>query len=187
MIHIKGHDQVELITSIRGESNERNVPVASILDDVDRFGFGEWIGHEEFCIELRSRFVVSPDLEKVLQIVGKIDVEEKVRVEDDGISQKVTVNRGVSGGMKEPNVPAPVTVALRPYRTFTEIDQPESEFLFRIRQSDRGVACALFEADGGKWRSIARESIRAWLEAEIQRAFTSGDADVPGITPSIIA
>ena len=183
-IHVKSHEEVALITDVRGISNERNTPAVALLDDVERYQFGKWIGHEEFCIQLRSRFVPTDDLARVLAIVGKIDVESSVKLEDDGVSQHVTVKKGISGGLKE-EAPAPVTVSLQPYRTFVEIEQPVSAFLFRIRQTDEGVKCALFEADGGRWRGTARASIRSWFA----RAFssdTAGGAQMEEL-PAIIA
>lgn len=56
---------------------------------------------------------------------------------------------------------------LRPYRTFREVEQPASEFVFRLRSLNGEVPwCALFEADGGKWKLDAVLKIKAWLEAE---------------------
>ena len=51
--------------------------------------------------------------------------------------------------MADVKVPNPVT--LRPFRTFIEVEQPESKFIFRMREGGR---CAIFEADGahGSWR-----------------------------------
>ena len=59
----------------------------------------------------------------------------------------------------EGKVPSPAD--LQPYRTFLEVPQPESQFIFRI--NERGN-CALFEADGGLWKYHAMESIKLFLE-----------------------
>ena len=60
-------------------------------------------------------------------------------------------------------------VRLSPYRTFREIEQPESQFLLRIRTDDRGNAeVALFEADGGVWRNEARLRIAEYLKEHIK-------------------
>ena len=45
---------------------------------------------------------------------------------------------------------------LRPYRTFKEIDQPESQFLLRLNENGN---IGLFEADGGMWKLEAKKSI----------------------------
>jgi hypothetical protein len=54
---------------------------------------------------------------------------------------------------------------LSPYRTFRELNQPESAFIFRMRGGGEGKApqCALFEADGGKWKLDAVQAIKLWL------------------------
>ena len=62
-------------------------------------------------------------------------------------------------------VPNPVT--LRPYRTFTEVTQPESEFVFRMKDDSMSVYCALFEADGGAWKREAMKNIKEHLEVEL--------------------
>lgn len=55
-----------------------------------------------------------------------------------------------------------------PYRTFTEVAQPMSNFIFRVKDNDRyGVTCALFEADGGAWKNEAKANIKAHLEKEL--------------------
>lgn len=55
-------------------------------------------------------------------------------------------------------------VPLRPFRTFQEVEQPESEFLLRL---DEDGNIGLFEADGGMWRLTARQTIKAFLEAKL--------------------
>ncbi len=48
------------------------------------------------------------------------------------------------------------------------MDQPESAFVFRMRDDGRdGVQCAIFEADGGAWKNEAMENIRAYLQDEL--------------------
>lgn len=64
-------------------------------------------------------------------------------------------------------IPSPVT--LKPYRTFTEVEQPESQFVFRMKEDKYdGVQCALFEADGGAWKLGAMEYIKEYLERELE-------------------
>ena len=67
-------------------------------------------------------------------------------------------------------------VYLRPFRTFCEIDQPESPFILRIRNSDgKGVPeIALYEADGGLWKHRAIQGIHAYLDKALDNLVTSG-------------
>jgi hypothetical protein len=54
-------------------------------------------------------------------------------------------------------------VNLAPYRTFSEIDQVVSRFIFRAHADAEGAELALFEADGGRWRLAAVQAIATWL------------------------
>jgi hypothetical protein len=117
---------------------------------------------EVFIIGLQSNFVSTPELETVLRLVSNLSSDLNVNIADDGISQKVTVNKGVS--MKEAVVP-PRRVKLMPYRTFPEIAQPESEFVLRIKgETGAAPGVALFEADGGVWKNEAMIGIKNYLE-----------------------
>ena len=51
-----------------------------------------------------------------------------------------------------------------PFRTFLEVEQPESEFLLRL-DDDGNVG--LFEADGGMWQQTAKASITAYFEDKL--------------------
>ena len=62
---------------------------------------------------------------------------------------------------------------LRPFRTFQEVEQPESEFLLRM---DEEGNIGLFEADGGMWKLTARQTIKAFLEANLSDLVASGGA-----------
>ena len=53
-------------------------------------------------------------------------------------------------------------VTLKPFRTFREIEQPESEFILRY-QNRNGIEAALFEGDGGCWKLDAILRIKEWL------------------------
>ena len=68
--------------------------------------------------------------------------------------------------MAEAIVPSPCI--LRPYRTFLEIVQTMSKFVFRMKDSGSGVDCALFNADGGAWKLDAMNSIRKYFEKALE-------------------
>ena len=62
-------------------------------------------------------------------------------------------------------------VALRPFRTFLEVEQPESEFLLRL--DDNGNV-GLFEADGGMWAQAAKANILAYFEDKLAEEVKGG-------------
>lgn len=62
-------------------------------------------------------------------------------------------------------------VVLKPFRTFVEVDQPESEFLLRI--SDKGEI-GLFPADGGVWKLEATRNVAKYFETELHDLIEAG-------------
>ena len=161
ILHVVSHEIVSLLTPVRGESNQRSEVAQAKLSRGESFPFGRFMDPDEFNIRLRSMFVETSDLQALLDYVSRIDVSQGANMSDDGVSQSTTVKKSLSGAVRA-NEKAPARVVLAPYRTFSEIDQPASNFLFRMR-SDGSVTCALFEADGGAWKSTARLSISAFL------------------------
>jgi len=168
ILHVVDHTEVRLLTKIHGERNERHTVMIAELDGLEQFPFERFIDQEKFIIKARSMFCPTTDMDSILRYTAKIDTEAKVITSDDGITQNVNIKKGVSGVRTE-REDIPSLVKLRPYRTFPEAEQPESEFLFRMRSGDGSAECALYDADGGAWRNSARANIRAFFEAkEIQ-------------------
>lgn len=55
-------------------------------------------------------------------------------------------------------------VMLKPYRTFREVDQPQSECIVRLTSNPSALPkVALYESDGGAWRLEAVSKIVAHL------------------------
>lgn len=120
-----------------------------------------YIPHEQFMIELRSKFVRNDDVAYLLKLLASVVDENKVSSTDNGLSQKVAVQQGISIIGEEPVKPI---VSLAPYRTFIEVEQPESEFLVRLKE---GGGIALFEADGGAWKLAAKRNVADFLRNEL--------------------
>ncbi|PKN20925.1 MAG: hypothetical protein CVU71_03860 [Deltaproteobacteria bacterium HGW-Deltaproteobacteria-6] len=129
------------------------------------FKFGDFMDVEIFIIAMQALFVQDETTALILKLIGNVKDEGVSNYNDDGITQQVTAKTGISLVAKVP-VPNPVT--LRPYRTFMEVEQPASTFIFRIK-GGQGEAprCALFEADGRMWRLEAIKNIKAWLADKI--------------------
>ena len=164
LLHVGSHLSVSLVKKQTDKHGRRVVLAAVTCEDGQPFGFGKFMDREEFVIGLLSRFVQSPDLQEVVKRASALTASQVVLAEEDGVSQRTTVKQGVT--LKE-NVTVKGRVSLMPYRTFREVGQPASEFVFRLRSRDGSVPeCALFEADGGKWKLDAVLTIKAWLEAQ---------------------
>lgn len=164
-IVIHDHKSVSIVLGAHGERVTRDVPAKAELMERSEFRFEQFMSNEEFIIRLKSMFIENADQKRLIEYVSKLTVENKLEVADDGVSQSATIRKGVSGALKIQEG-APAIVRLAPYRTFSEVPQPESEFLFRMRSNNEGVpTCALFEADGGAWKNKAIENILQYLRS----------------------
>ena len=95
-----------------------------------------------------------------MKLSGNIVSRNEQAYADDGISQSATMNVGVAS--KAPVlVPNPVT--LIPFRTFQEVEQPESQFVFRIGEQNGAPAFKLVEAEGGLWRLKAINQLKEYI------------------------
>lgn len=130
-----------------------------------REGFREY---EQAIIELRSKFVPGDGVEYLLDLLSRINKENGVTTDDNGVSQEVTVRQGIS--LKATTQVKP-RISMRPYRTFLEVEQPESEFLLRL---DDDGNIGLFEADGGMWEMDAKSRICAFFEDALKEEISGG-------------
>lgn len=109
-------------------------------------------------------FIESDDLTVLKQVAGNIESGTTANYDDDGVSQKTTIKSGIAN---KTDVIVPNPVKLRPYRTFAEIEQPQSSYVFRIQDSDRGPSFKLVEADGGLWKNATMKKIKDYLAYEL--------------------
>lgn len=168
IVHIQSEREVQLLGTIK-EDGSREV-LARVEAIIPQFNYGLFSDMESFNIALQSKFVdLSNDKEYddralILQVVGNVSEENIRQTGDDGVSQAVTVKNGVAS---QANVQVPNPVTLAPYRTFSEVDQPASQFIFRMKDGPRA---AIFEADGGAWRKEAIENVRQYFLKELNDA-----------------
>ena len=162
IVHVVSPTEVRLLSSLNAD-RERECLV-DVEAELPTFQFGKYLGAEDFLINIRSKFIQNDGAVALLRFAGTTEAGTVAAYADDGISQSATVKRGIAGKETE-LVPNPVK--LRPYRTFTEVQQPESEFIFRMKNFDNEAGCALFEADGGAWKREAMQNIKKPLEFEL--------------------
>ncbi len=126
---------------------------------------------DEMQIALRTRFQQTQDMPYVQKLLSEISTGAKVTFNDSGVATTIVTKKGIDLQANETIKPI---VTLRPYRTFQEVDQPESVFLIRI--NDRGIT--FVEADGGMWKLKARETVKAFLEAALAEEVAVGQVIV---------
>lgn len=154
IIHVVSPEKVELISALDGDRRRETLMVAEAL--IPEFSYGRFLPHENFLISLQSKFLCTEDRDILFRFAGTVEAGSVSQYGDDGVTQKATVKTGVAS-KGEAIVPNPVV--LRPYRTFCEVEQPESQFIFRMKNEGGAVSCALFEADGGAWKNEAIHNI----------------------------
>ena len=170
IIHVKSPNQVEVIDNLDDNNDRQRFLVASTGEGA--FRFDEFLSAEFFRISVATAFVESDNRTNLMGLVSKIREETVTDDSDDGISQTVTARSGVAS-VSEVVVENPVR--LQPFRTFIEIDQPESSFVVRFRG---GSQVGLFQVDDDSWSREAVEAIKKYimngLEGEMTGALVIG-------------
>lgn len=167
LVHVIDHETVQLVHKESNEWADRVVFIKSSVTQTKGFTFGNFIDHENFLIGVQSNFTADGDREYVLKLASNISSEKVATSDDDGVSQKVGVKAGAH--LKTSEVVRP-RVTLAPYRTFREVSQPTSEFVFRVQDGVGNIPrLALFEADGGAWKLVAMENVARYLRAAITK------------------
>ena len=160
LVAVESPTKVSVYTEVRGFYKLR-VKLAECRYAAPEIPLNRYIDSESLFVNIQTCYIQDEYRDAVLKVVNNIKEEQSEQVADDGISQRLTMKAGVAevstSIFKNP-------AYLRPMRTFTEIEQPMSSFVLRIKE---GKQAALFEADGGKWKNIAVKSIAAYLEKQL--------------------
>lgn len=162
VIHIESAQDVRIYHELNDDKSRESFINAT--PTLPNEGIGAYIDLENFGIMLRSMFVQSETTCALLKICGNIIDENSLKYQDDGVSQSVTARTGIA---RVEQVGVPNQVKLQPFRTFAEIEQPESEFVFRLKKSGESIYAGIFEADGGAWKLKAIKRIKEYLEEEL--------------------
>ena len=163
IIQVVSPEEVRLFSQLNEQRKREDIVVVKAVTPT--FGYERFIDHESFCINVQAKFIDDPQTDKalLLKFAGTVEQGSVAEYGDDGVTQKATVRQGIAS---KTDAVVPNPVKLRPYRTFIEIEQPVSEFIFRMRD-ERGIVCALFEADGGAWKNVAMSKIKNYLQFEL--------------------
>lgn len=162
---VEVHSAIELFDRSREKPYECHAELVSIP-------FDKQLDYETMMITLKSKFVQTPELLELVKLLGTITEENSAQTSDDGFSQSVVVRKGIA--LKEGKTINPI-VKLKPYRTFNEVEQPESEFLLRLSEGGR---VALYEADGGAWKLQARKNVAGYLRNALTELVETGNVIV---------
>ena len=160
ILHVESPKKVSLVSFLDEERCREYLLIAEA--NVSEFEFDRWYDQERFIMELQANFLPNEDLEKLQAVAGNVEGGTTASYGDDGVSQKTTIKSGIA---TRENVIVPNPATLIPWRTFPEIDQPESSFVFRIRDNAHNAPeFKLLEADGGVWKTDAIAQIKEYLQ-----------------------
>lgn len=165
IVEIKSPSLVHLYTGAAEKWRGRELVAGASFEELlgpSTIEYGKFMDLERFNIALQAVFEDTEERAKLLMVVGTVREEEVRTSNDDGVSQTVVASAGVVANTRTV-IPNPTK--LRPFRTFREVEQPESLFVVRVKKSDEGglPRVALFEADGGKWKLDAIDNINTYL------------------------
>lgn len=158
ILHVESPTRVRLFSSLDDERERETLIESNAI--VQEFQFDRSYDQERFIIELQANFEANSELKVLLQVAGNVKAESTANYGDDGVSQKTTIKSGIASST---DVIVPNPVYLVPYRTFTEVEQPASNFVFRIGDSRGEASFRLIEAEGGLWKNEAIRNIKNYF------------------------
>lgn len=163
IIHVVSPDNVVLMSNLNVE-RDREYLFESYTNK-NGFQFDNYYDQEDFIINMQTAFQETEDLKILLQVAGNVENNATANFGDDGVSQKTTIKKGIASKI---DVKVPNPVILAPYRTFLEVEQPVSAFVFRIGEGRGGEPTfKLVGADGGLWKYEAVNRIKEYLRTQL--------------------
>lgn len=160
---ISDQKHVKLLSNLHKDDAQRS-ELVEVFAQIPEPRFDTFRSRESFQIELQTRYEKTDDREMLLKFISSVQSGTVSTLQDDGVSQRATVSRGAHG---KTDVKVPSPVVLQPYRTFIDLEQPASPFIFRLSDENNEVYAGLWEADGGAWRVKAVASIKDYLHREL--------------------
>lgn len=165
-------NRIEVMSALCEDKSRNYLAEANPM--IPRLNIGYDMSVEEMIILLSTSFIPTENTQKFIESLSSLRVVEEVEFNDDGVGQTVTAKKGASMNQKYQIQPI---VKLKPIRTYAEIEQVESKFLFRVNKD--GTVC-LREADGGQWKYETQKRIVAYLEENLKEEIEANDIVVIG-------
>lgn len=176
IIHVVSPTLVNLVSGLNKE-RDREVLFQANTNKAG-FEFDNYYSQEDFVINMQTSFVQTDEVKLILAVAGNVENKATANYGDDGVSQKTTIKRGIAT-KEDVIVPNPVT--LSPYRTFLEVKQPESKFIFRIGENREGAPIfKLVAADGGIWKYDAVAAIKGYLSKSLPPTMNDNSITIIG-------
>ena len=159
IIQVVSATEVRLYSGLLPERDRETLFEVNAL--LPHFEYGREYEQEAFLVSMQACFAPNDDRAAVTILASNIVNTQQATYCDDGISQQAVNKTGIT---TKDTALVPNPVKLIPYRTFLEVDQPASEFVFRIREGHGGAPLfKLVAADGGLWKSQAVDNVKHFL------------------------
>lgn len=134
IIQVVSATKVLLYSGLLAERDRETLFEVNAL--LPQFEYGREYDQESFLVAMQSCFQKTDDREAVTIMASNIVNTQQGTFSDDGVSQQAIIKTGVTT-KDAAFVPNPVS--LIPYRTFLEVPQPASDFVFRISEGRGGA------------------------------------------------
>lgn len=170
LVQVASYNHVRVYTTLDGEMDRRYLYKCQA--DTPEAKTDRWLDHEAAIIQLQSMYIPNEDTAYLLNLLSSISRDSKVTTLDNGVTQTVEARKGVA---LMGNVQVKPRISLKPFRTFLEVEQPESEFILRL--NDNGEI-NLIGADGGAWKLEAVRNIAAYFEENLKDLVEMGQVVV---------
>lgn len=166
LLRVASPRRVELLSLEYGPDRTRDLIAVAEPITGDKFPFGRYLDPEDFMIKALSMFERTDDLDQILLLLGNLQGEAVRSSSDDGVTQIVTVKKGV----KVQDVAVKNPVELRPFRTFPDVQQPASAYVFRLTggEDEELPKVGLWEVDDAQWQVRSIEGIKLFFEGALQ-------------------
>ncbi len=159
---VESYKSVSLCGPTFGPFKQRPEYVRAVcgLENSRRSPLDQYVDAEDAILWINANVVPDAERDALLTALAAIRIDNGGVLTDDGTSQTVTVQ---TGARLVDKTTLKSRLTLRPYVTFSEIEQPAREFVLRLDKAGRP---GLFSADGDRWKHTAIVSIRDWLKSQ---------------------
>lgn len=163
---VRSERVVDVVGRVDEPWKKRPVMAQALFGEATKLPFGQYVDQQTFVIGIQVGFIQDETTAKLLQLVGTIRDSKVLDLKDDGTTQQVSASAGLAK-VSLVDVPNPVT--LRPYRTFPEVEQPDSMYVLRAKSGhgDDLPSVALFMVEDPSWRYCARLSIAGYIKKQL--------------------
>lgn len=173
-IRVANPKYVEILSKLKEGYLVRSVPLRAHYDG-EGTPYHKEFSYFNFASMLYEYFVHTKELKELIAKLNGITSVKDTQFTNNGVEMMIQRRNGITLVGNETFDPV---VTLKPYRTFHDVEQPESKFLIKINERDGIPYFSIVPVDGGMWERRAVSAIKEWLDCNLK---------MKGISISVIA